>query len=84
MLDGILHDIQAAAANRTSEIMNVLTVVSAIMLPLTLIVGVYGMNFDYMPGVAVHWGFWALMAAMGALAGGLLVVFRRLGWIGRR
>jgi magnesium transporter len=84
MLDGILHDIQAAAANRTSEIMNVLTVVSAIMLPLTLIVGVYGMNFEHMPGVTVPWGFWALMAAMGALAGGLLVAFRRLGWIGRR
>jgi magnesium transporter len=84
MLDGILHDIQAAAAARTSQIMNVLTVVSAIMLPLTLIVGVYGMNFEYMPGVAVHWGFWALLAGMGALTGGLLVVFRRLGWIGRR
>ena len=82
MLDGILHDIQAVAANRTSEIMHVLTVVSAIMLPLTLIVGVYGMNFEYMPGVAVHWGFWALMLGMAALAGALLTAFRFLGWLG--
>jgi magnesium transporter len=82
MLDGILHDIQAAAANRTSQIMNVLTIVSAIMLPLTLMVGVYGMNFEYMPGVTVHWGFWALMVGMVTLACTLLATFRRLGWLG--
>jgi magnesium transporter len=82
MLDGILRDIQASAANRTSQIVHVLTVVSSVMLPLTLIVGVYGMNFEYMPGVGVHWGFWALMAGMATLAGGLLGVFRYLGWLG--
>ena len=82
MLDGILHDIQAAAANRTSEIVHVLTVVSAVIMPLTLIVGVYGMNFEYMPGVTVPWGFWALMVGMATLAGTLLVSFRLLGWLG--
>ena len=53
LLDGILGGIQAAAANRTSEIARVLTVVSSIMLPLTLIAGIYGMNFETHAGAQV-------------------------------
>ena len=49
MLDGILVAVQAAAANRTSEIARVLTILSGILLPLTLITGIYGMNFEHMP-----------------------------------
>jgi len=82
MLDGILHDIQAAAANRTNEIVHVLTVVSAIMLPLTLLAGIYGMNFEYMPELKLRWGYFGLLGVMAVVAVGLLVAFRRLGWFG--
>ncbi len=57
LLDGILGGIQAAAANRTSEIARVLTVVSSIMLPLTLIAGIYGMNFEHMPELKWEMGY---------------------------
>ena len=82
MLDGILHDIQAAAANRTSEIMHVLTVVSAIMLPLTLIAGIYGMNFEYIPELKLPWGYFGVLGLMVTIATLLLLAFRRLGWLG--
>ena len=83
MLDGILHDIQAVAANRTSEIMHVLTVVSSIMLPLTLLAGIYGMNFENMPELRLRWGYFALLGVMATVAAGLLALFWRLGWLGR-
>ena len=82
LLDGILGGIQAAAANRTSEIARVLTVVSSIMLPLTLIAGIYGMNFESMPELKWQLGYPAVLAVMAALGLGLVGVFWRLGWLG--
>ena len=46
----------ALASHRTSEVMRVLTVFSVFFLPLTFIVGVYGMNFDFMPELRQRWG----------------------------
>ena len=82
LLDGILGGIQAAAANRTSEIARVLTVVSSIMLPLTLLAGIYGMNFENMPELKWEHGYFGVLSAMGALGLGLVAVFWRLGWLG--
>jgi magnesium transporter len=82
LLDGILGGVQAAAANRTSEIARVLTVVSSIMLPLTLIAGIYGMNFEHMPELKWELGYPAVLGVMGALGLGLVGVFWRLGWLG--
>jgi magnesium transporter len=82
LLDGILHDIQAAAANRTSEIARVLTVVSSIMLPLTLIAGIYGMNFESMPELKLPWGYFGVLGVMVSIGLGLLALFWRLGWLG--
>lgn len=82
LLDGILHDIQAAAASRTSEIARVLTVVSSIVLPLTLIAGIYGMNFENIPELHLKWGYFGAVGLMGAIAVSLLLLFWRLGWLG--
>ena len=83
LLDGMLNGIQAAAANRTSEIARVLTVVSSIMLPLTLIAGIYGMNFENMPELKWTVGYPVVLSVMAALGLALVGVFWRLGWIGR-
>ncbi len=83
LLRGIIASIQSAAATRTSEIARVLTVVSAIILPLSLIAGIYGMNFEYMPELGHPWGYFLVLGLMGLLALYLIVFFRRLGWIGR-
>jgi magnesium transporter len=82
LLDGILGGVQAAAANRTSEIARVLTVVSSIMLPLTLLAGIYGMNFENMPELKWELGYFGVLGVMAALGLGLVGVFWRLGWLG--
>jgi magnesium transporter len=82
LLDGILHSVQAAAANRMSEIARVLTVMSGVLLPLTVITGIYGMNFEHMPELRHPNAYFYVLFGMGALAVGLFLAFRRLGWIG--
>lgn len=71
----------SAVSYRTNEIVRVLTVVSAIFLPLSLIAGIFGMNFEYMPELQYRYGFYILLGAMVALAVSLLVLFRRKRWI---
>jgi magnesium transporter len=70
-------------ANRTNEIMKVLTIFSAIMLPLTLIAGIYGMNFALLPELHWKYGYWYALGLMGITAAVMLIWFRRRGWIGR-
>ena len=67
-------------SQRTNEVMKVLTLVSSIFIPLTFIVGIYGMNFDFMP--ELHWelGYPAVLLGMAVVAVGLSVWFRTRGW----
>ncbi|HUF36452.1 MAG TPA: CorA family divalent cation transporter [Gemmatimonadales bacterium] len=71
----------ALASHRTGEVVRILTLFSAFFLPLTFIVGVYGMNFDVMPELRRPWGYPAVLALMGAVAIVIFVWFRRRGWI---
>jgi magnesium transporter len=84
LLDGVVGSLQAESAGRTSEVAGVLTVVSVIMLPLGLLAGMWGMNFQVLPLTDHPHGFWILLVGMVVLAAGLVWMFRRLGWIGRR
>lgn len=68
-------------SQRTNEIMKVLTLFSAIMLPLTFIAGVYGMNFEYIPELSSHYGYFAVLGAMVVVAAGMVVWFRRRKWL---
>ena len=61
----------SAQGHRTNEIMRVLTVLTAIFLPLNLIAGIFGMNFDFIPLLHLQAGFWLALAAMAAIAFGL-------------
>ena len=72
----------AMSSKRTNEVMRVLTVFSAFFLPLTFIVGIYGMNFQYMPELAQHWGYPAVLLAMAGIAAAIWLWFRRRGWMG--
>jgi magnesium transporter len=62
--------------------MKVLTLVTSIFVPLTFIVGVYGMNFEHMPELRVWWAYPAVWGVMTVLALGMLVYFRVRGWLG--
>jgi magnesium transporter len=83
LLDGVLSALQARDAHRTSEIARVLTVLSGVLLPLTLVTGIYGMNFEQMPELRNPSGYYYVLGLMGVLALALFLGFRRLGWIGR-
>jgi magnesium transporter len=73
----------AMASHRTNEVMRVLTVFSAFFLPLTFIVGVYGMNFAWMPELRARWGYPAVLALMAAVSLSIFIWFRRRGWLHR-
>jgi magnesium transporter len=83
LLDGVLASLQAASANKTNEVMRVLTVMSGILLPLSLIAGIYGMNFENMPELHHPLGYFGILSIMAVMAVGLFVAFRRAGFIGR-
>jgi magnesium transporter len=82
MMAGTMEAYLSVVANRTNEIMKVLTVFSAIMLPLTLIAGIYGMNFQNEPELHWHFGYFYALGLMAITAIGMLIWFRRKGWIG--
>lgn len=73
----------AMASQRTNNVMRVLTVFSAFFLPLTFIVGIYGMNFDWMPELRWRWGYPAIWGVMLTVTLGIFLWFRRRGWLQR-
>ena len=80
-LNSSLLDIHINAMNtRMNEVMKVLTVISTIFMPLTFIVGVYGMNFKYLPELNWRWGYFGVWGVMLAIVIGMLAFFRRKKW----
>ena len=67
-----------------ARFMKVLTLVGTIFIPLTFVVGIYGMNFDYMPELRQRFGYPLVMGAMAVLALVMVVWFRVRGWLGGR
>lgn len=81
ILEGMANLYYAVQGQRMNEIMKLLTVVSAIFIPLTFIVGVYGMNFKYMPELDYKFGYafvWILMVLLSLI---LLYYFKKRGWL---
>lgn len=82
LLDGILGSIQAQAANRTADVARVLTILSGLLLPLTVITGIYGMNFQNIPETRWPYGYYGVLVLMALVVLILFLVFKRLGWLG--
>jgi magnesium transporter len=72
---------QSSLANRANEIMRVFTALTTIFMPLTFITGIYGMNFDYIPGMHERSGSVVLLIIMGVLGVGMYYFFRKKDWI---
>jgi magnesium transporter len=80
-LNNLLMIQLSLASHRTNEVVRVLTIFSAFFLPLTFIVGIYGMNFDFMPELRWHLGYPAALAGMLLVCVAIYAWFRRNGWL---
>lgn len=82
LLGSVIELYRGAVAERANEVMKVLTVFSAILLPLSLIAGIWGMNFPNLPGADRAWGVFVVFGAMASIALGLWMYFVRRGFVG--
>jgi magnesium transporter len=80
LIGGALEAYLTTASNRMNEIMKVLTAISTVMLPLTFIAGVYGMNFEHMPELRWRYGYAFALTLMGLTAIVMLAYFKRKRW----
>lgn len=78
---GALESYMSMVSQRTNEIVRVLTIISTIILPLTLITGYYGMNFEHMPELQWPAGPYLVLGLMVVLSAALLYLFRRRKWL---
>ncbi|WP_204106852.1 MULTISPECIES: magnesium/cobalt transporter CorA [Spirulina sp. CCY15215] len=80
-LSSSLMDVYMSAVNnKVNEVVNLLTIISTIFIPLTFIVGVYGMNFKVMPELDWKWGYATIWGIMILIAIALIIFFWRRGW----
>jgi len=81
LLSGMMDIYLSSVSNRMNEIMKVLTIITTIFVPVTFIVGVYGMNFEDMPELHSKWGYPITMAVIVITIISLLIYFRRRKWL---
>ena len=72
---------QSSIANRANEIMRVFTAITTVFMPLTVITGIYGMNFDNMPELHWKYGYYAVIGLMVTLGLSMFFIFRKKDWI---
>jgi magnesium transporter len=80
-LSGVMDAHLSLISMKMNEIMQVLTIMGSIFIPLTFIAGIYGMNFEFMPELSKPWAYplvWIVMLSVGI---GMLSFFRRRGWL---
>jgi magnesium transporter len=87
---GLLDIYLSSVSNRMNQVMTVLTIIATVFIPLTFLVGLYGMNFDTnaspwnMPELRWHWGYPVLLLVMIVIVAVQLILFWRRGWIGKK
>jgi len=80
-ISGALEVYLSVASNRLNEIMKVLTIFTATLMPLTLITGIYGMNFENMPEIHSRYGYYAVLCGMLMVMIGMFTYFRVKKWV---
>jgi magnesium transporter len=81
MLSGMIDIYLSSISNRMNAVMKVLTVIATIFMPLTFLVGVYGMNFKFIPLAEWSYGFYSIWAASLVIALAMLIYFKRRRWL---
>lgn len=80
LLGGARDMYMTVMSNEMNEIMQTLTIVATIFIPLTFVAGIYGMNFELMPELDWSWGYFGSLGVMGTMAAGMLYYFKRKDW----
>ncbi len=80
LADGVLNSYLSSINNRMNDVMKTLSVVATILLPLTFVASIYGMNFQHMPELAWRYGYYVMLGVMATIALTLVVIFRRRRW----
>lgn len=83
LTDDLMNGYLSLSAHKLNQIMQTLTIVTVIFVPITFMAGVYGMNFENMPELKNRSAYFILLGLMLLVVGGILVTFRRRGWLGR-
>jgi len=83
LVDGLVNIYLTVISNRMNEVMKTLTIVASIFVPLKFLTGIFGMNLENMPELHQQWAYPSLLVLMTLTAGGMVLYFRRKGWIGR-
>ncbi len=81
LLSGIMDIYLSTNSNRMNEVMKMLTIVSSIFIPVTFIVGVYGMNFEFMPELKSPYGYWTVWGIILTIIVGQIIYFKRKKWM---
>jgi len=81
ILSGMMDLYMSSVSNKMNIVMKTLTIITTIFVPLTFIVGVYGMNFDHMPELHTMGGYYVIWGIMVLIAVTLLIYFRRKKWL---
>ncbi|MFO8029196.1 MAG: magnesium/cobalt transporter CorA [Cyclonatronaceae bacterium] len=81
LLSGMLDLYLSSTSNKLNQVMKILTIIATIFIPLTFIVGIYGMNFENMPELGWRYGYFIILGAMMVLALGMLAWFRKKRWL---
>jgi magnesium transporter len=80
LADGVLNSYLSSINNRMNDVMKTLSIVATILLPMTFIASVYGMNFQNMPELQWHYSYYIALGTMAVVAIILVAVFRRRHW----
>jgi magnesium transporter len=81
LISNLREAYESEISNQLNEIMKVFTIISTIFLPLTLVSGIYGMNFENMPELRLKYGYFLVLGLMVFIVGGLILIFRKKKWL---
>jgi magnesium transporter len=81
MAGDLIESVGSLNAQRVNHVILVLTVITTIFMPLTFIVGIYGMNFDFMPELRWKFGYPLVLSLMGGISGVMVIWFKKKGWL---
>ena len=81
MIEGLSDTYNSLTNTRINDVIKVLTMLSVILLPLTLVSGIYGMNFQVLPMSEHPYGFWITLGIMVLIVAGMLAYFKLRRWL---